>query len=1165
MKYRFFLLGAAAAIMATGVAVYATADASTEYKAPARATATHHIPGTLGLDGWNYVKCSSGGTEVGYVVEGAMADVDFTCDETGVYEFSWTWSYATGDDDALIEITDLTTGNKELTQTWHILDGASTVKLNGLITAGPKNIKFTFIHNSTKNQYTGNYTAPVFTKIADEYVETEAPAGWDVIPGVLDITHWAYYNGLRLENNNTNVGYAENGGYCTNQFYCTEQGVYQLNIDFYWFQNPGDFIVTITDQATGKKEVETSYHFEGKHDAEILLKGLITKGRKDIRFDLVRDGGGFLVNWKVPEFVKVGEKFASMEDFTVADGSILPTQLDGYDYAYNIPMDYAGAKVTFTPGVIGADAVVTAGGVEVTDNGDGTYSIPVPAMNAETVVNVALEADEDAYIDKDTYSIRFFRIGGEILSGLTVDEFALDAEAIATLNDGEALALNDYIFTAVPEVNATFMDGSTVAAEVSVEGTVATYTFKGVAGDKEKSYTMTVDGLHLFTPEADDKTGTLRYEPSYRQDDGNWSDGKFTFGPCNDGWGGRQFKVSGHQFTLTCPADMKIKQLTFASLLDNYTPGKVTAVTSEGATIWLPSASSFVNGSSYDLVINVENHVAGTPFVIEIEGGGQPAMWFDFVYETVELNVAPELQRTAITDLTGKNHAVVSFTFNTEIEPAEVEFNGGVAASHVTGTTISFPLWDLEYETEYTLTLPAGSIKDLYGNLTDKDYSCTFTTGKENDMASIDADRFIAVETVEELRAAVESLSATNSSADAPTTIIYLHNGDYDLGDQGHLDVNNVYNVSFIGQSQEGVLIHGSRTGISNPILSTRYSTNIYMENFTVRNDLDFGAEDRAGVGVAHYGGNLDIMKNVTLQSIQDTQVTGERGYYYNCTIHGGVDYICGGGDHYYDRCTLIQETGGYITAPATSAAQKHGYVFVDCTIQGPGSYTLGRPWQGEPRCCFINTVMETLPDPEGWKGMSDGLTTHFYEYNSKDAAGNLIDLSTRKVPSGSANQYTPVLTAEEAAYFTHRNVLGYSDSWDAQATVAECDAPTLKLTSTGLEWNEIKGAAGYIVYVDNKAAKFTTETTHAFTAPAAVMAANAASHEYKVAAVNANGAHGILSSAASDDTTGIESITAAAEADAVFYNLNGQRVENPSAGIYIMRRGTETTKVIIR
>ena len=46
-------------------------------------------------------------------------------------------------------------------------------------------------------------------------------------------------------------------------------------------------------------------------------------------------------------------------------------------------------------------------------------------------------------------------------------------------------------------------------------------------------------------------------------------------------------------------------------------------------------------------------------------------------------------------------------------------------------------------------------------------------------------------------------------------------------------------------------------------------------------------------------------------------------------------------------------------------------------------------------------------------------------------------------------------------------------------------------------------------------------------------------------------------------DTTGIGAVEADDNDKAEYYNLQGIRVENPESGIYIMRRGGKTTKVI--
>lgn len=47
--------------------------------------------------------------------------------------------------------------------------------------------------------------------------------------------------------------------------------------------------------------------------------------------------------------------------------------------------------------------------------------------------------------------------------------------------------------------------------------------------------------------------------------------------------------------------------------------------------------------------------------------------------------------------------------------------------------------------------------------------------------------------------------------------------------------------------------------------------------------------------------------------------------------------------------------------------------------------------------------------------------------------------------------------------------------------------------------------------------------------------------------------------------TSGILSVESAEEAPAVYYNLNGVRVDNPSNGIYIVKQGSKVTKQVIR
>ncbi len=117
--------------------------------------------------------------------------------------------------------------------------------------------------------------------------------------------------------------------------------------------------------------------------------------------------------------------------------------------------------------------------------------------------------------------------------------------------------------------------------------------------------------------------------------------------------------------------------------------------------------------------------------------------------------------------------------------------------------------------------------------------------------------------------------------------------------------------------------------------------TGNYLQDITIRNNYDFRAQQLKGVSVALTGGNKTIMKNVALQASQDTYVTGKRTYLEDCDIYGTTDFICGGGDIYFERCNLIlgNKSGNVISAPSTSPDNKWGYVFRKNSPTSTNSY----------------------------------------------------------------------------------------------------------------------------------------------------------------------------------------------------------------------------------
>lgn len=1098
------------------------------------------------------------------------------CGQAGGYKVIMPVDWSVGDAEFEVEVTDIASNKIEARVAAVMPKNNSAFQpmefdLEGRITKGLKNVVYRFTKNPSR-EAGFNLKAPEFVRTGEgtELGGTEVPAGWMTMPGTVDIAHSSWVlSGLKYESGG-NIGYVKNGCSATGEIFCTEAGVYSMNIDFYWFQNAGRMHVEIIDIATGNKEIDTYYNIPEKHVADFILEGVVTPGKKTIRYTFLSESGGFIVNYRNHTLTKIADKFAAIESVSLA--GMEPVAFEGFDYAWNLPSDYSAENVTLDVAWFGGAVSAKAGDADVAISADGKLTIPTPAMNEAVELTLTITPEENAVASVTERKVRIYHLGDVLVDAVNVGGVKAGADIVKALNDNAVATLADCVFTTVPAVEATFIDGTVATATVTVEGTNATAVFSGKSGDVTKNFTLTIEGIHTYAKADTDAEATLVFDSGCKGADGNWSNGLYTFTNCNDGWDGKQFKMKGNQtHTLMVPMDMQVKQLVLRELYDNYTPGKIASVTCEGATVWMPTASEFLNGgaNARDLICNVENHKAGTPFEITIEGGSQPVAMFYFVYESVAPESAPVMKSVSATSTESANHAVVTFTFDRAMSDATITVNGTEVKADGGGAALSFSLWDLPWSSDVTVEIPAGAASDIYGNATETAYQTVLTVGAPVKTAPMAAERFVEVSNAQELRAAVAALATTNNAADCDWTVIFMRSGDYDLGTQELSIGKGIYNVALVGESREGVLMHGTRSGISNPTFSTRYSTGVYMENFTSRNDLDYGKAERAGVGVAHYGGNLDIMKNVALQSIQDTQVTGERGYYLNCAIHGSVDYICGGGDHYYDNCTIIHEiAGGYVTAPATSPNLKHGYVFQGCTIEGKGSYDLGRPWQNEPRAFFLNTTMKALPNDGGWGGMSS-LVTHFYEYNSMDADGKPLDLSKRVNSKTSTNSYSPILPAEYADYFNPRNVLGGKDSWLATEFTQECEAPVVILNDKfQLVWEAVEGAAGYLVFVDGRYAGMTPEPgfdTKSIKAAPALEAS--VTPTYTVAAINRNGARGVISEPAKD-LSGVEDLTVADGVVSVeYYNLQGVRVDDSYRGFAVrvttLVNGTTVTEKV--
>ncbi|MDE7097379.1 MAG: hypothetical protein K2O47_07800, partial [Muribaculaceae bacterium] len=360
------------------------------------------------------------------------------------------------------------------------------------------------------------------------------PTGWMAIPGVLDIAHSSWkYDGLRLEEKNglKNIGYVKNNTSATGEVYVTEPGVYSMTIDICDFYLANEIQVEITDQATGNKEVDTYYHISEKGEPNFLLEGELTEGKKTIKYTFHSESDGFLVNYRNQTLTKVGETYSALKSVT-AEG-LDAAKTEGYDYTFNIPMAYEGETVTLKAELINAALSVKAGETEIKVSEDGSFELPVPAPNEASEAVLTLNLEEGAVAGQTEFKLRLFHVDGVMLTGLTIDGLVADEETVAELQDKKKdVTIDGYIFTTLPTVKASFKDGNVVEATGTLadDQATATFTFKGVAGDKTEDYSFTLSGFHKYQAAETDQTAVLKYDAAYKDkgEDGNWSNGLYS-------------------------------------------------------------------------------------------------------------------------------------------------------------------------------------------------------------------------------------------------------------------------------------------------------------------------------------------------------------------------------------------------------------------------------------------------------------------------------------------------------------------------------------------------------------------------------------------------------------------------------------------------------------
>lgn len=473
---------------------------------------------------------------------------------------------------------------------------------------------------------------------------------------------------------------------------------------------------------------------------------------------------------------------------------------------------------------------------------------------------------------------------------------------------------------------------------------------------------------------------------------------------------------------------------------------------------------------------------------------------------------------------------------------------------------------------------------------------------------SLTVNDYIVVGDISEFRAAIRQINEENSGR---RRFVFMKNGVYDYGEYNNpesgadpygRDTIKADNVSLIGQSIEGVIvqIQPKQASVSRtaPIVITGMGT--YLQDFTLQNNYSYSGNDGQAAALMDKGHHT-IGKNMRFVSRQDTYYSNtDNGqlYFETSEFQGTVDYICGRGDVFFNRCTLnnvnrYPNSGNYkgdthIAAPYTVAenfddAGGHGYIFMDCHVDCKSqTWDFGRGWRGWPKLAFLNTVLSPdavlrigtdqasgkPADPtkrvttKGIQTSSDSHYMQFYEYNTMDEQGNVVSPASNVLTftASDSKSYETILKADETARFQLRSV--YPD-WQPDEDCRQIEVTACRLEGSTLTWEAGENAKAFLIEKDGQFVAIVDGTQNSYQFAAVP-------ESVTVRAANMMGGFGPAVQA--DKITGItETVQSSKLKVQSVYDLQGRKLsESKSArGLQIMvttrEDGTRRTFKIIR
>jgi pectin methylesterase-like acyl-CoA thioesterase len=235
--------------------------------------------------------------------------------------------------------------------------------------------------------------------------------------------------------------------------------------------------------------------------------------------------------------------------------------------------------------------------------------------------------------------------------------------------------------------------------------------------------------------------------------------------------------------------------------------------------------------------------------------------------------------------------------------------------------------------------------------------------------------------------------------------------------------------ITVRGEDRDQTIIQYANNNTFNPTSTTTRSmfgtdgADFSLENITLINTTPKG-----GSQAETFRGNAQriVLNHVTLKSFQDTLLlqspgtSNQGGFVTDSYIEGDVDFMWGTGAVFFQNCELKMLTSNAYYTMIRNVSGKNGNVYLNCRLTAAPGVTGSYLSRIDPtvfpfsQVVYINTQRGSQVIPAGWL-LTAGTTApnvSFWEYNSRDANGNPIDISQRAA-------FSRQLSAAEAAQWS--------------------------------------------------------------------------------------------------------------------------------------------------